>query len=176
MFEIFVRHPYFTEETVQKEQGIIGQEIDMYKDLPDWVCLFNMLGGMFHNHPVKIDIAGTVESISQIDKSVLYNCYNTYYNPANMAICVVGNVEPELVFDIVEKTVQSRENGRVISVYPDEPKEVLQKYGWGKSKELGDGVFKQIVKVSEAINTFDAVLRNTTADSDYWAMNAHEQD
>lgn len=55
-------------------------------------------------------------------------------------------------------------------------KEVLQKYGWGKSKELGDGVFKQIVKVSEAINTFDAVLRNTTADSDYWAMNAHEQD
>ena len=55
-------------------------------------------------------------------------------------------------------------------------KEVLQKYGWGKSKELGDGVFKQIVKVSEAINTFDAVLRNTTADSDYWSMNAHEQD
>ena len=68
-FEIlldFVKHPYFTEETVQKEQGIIGQEIDMYKDLPDWVCLFNMLSGMYHNHPVKIDIAGTKQSISQI--------------------------------------------------------------------------------------------------------------
>jgi len=124
----YVQKPHFTKENIEKEQGIIAQEIRMYDDDGQWQVMFNMLRAMYVNNPVKIDIAGTVESISQIDKSVLYNCYNTYYNPANMAVCVVGNVEPELVFDIVEKTVETRENGKVISVYPDEPKEVSQKY------------------------------------------------
>ena len=124
----YVQKPHFTKENIEKEQGIIAQEIRMYDDDGEWQVMFNMLRAMYVNNPVKIDIAGTVESISQIDKAVLYNCYNTYYNPANMVICVVGDVEPEAVFDIVEKTVETRENGKVISVYPDEPKEVFQKY------------------------------------------------
>ena len=76
----FVQSPYFTEETVQKEQGIIGQEIRMYDDNAGWRVFFNMLQGMYQNHPVKIDIAGTVESIAKINADLLYQCYNTFYN------------------------------------------------------------------------------------------------
>ncbi len=82
----FVQRPYFTEETVAKEQGIIGQEIKMYDDSPEWRVMFNLLEIMYHNHPVKIDIAGTVESIAKITPELLYKCYNTFYNLTNMAL------------------------------------------------------------------------------------------
>lgn len=124
----YVQKPHFTKENIEKEQGIIAQEIRMYDDDGEWVVMFNMLRAMYRVNPVRIDIAGTVESISQIDKEVLYNCYNTYYNPANMAVCVVGNVEPDVVFNIVDKTVVKRDNGKVISVYPDEPSEICKGY------------------------------------------------
>ncbi len=129
----YVQKPYFTKENIEKEQGIIAQEIRMYDDEGEWQVTFNMLRAMYHANPVRIDIAGTVESISKIDKEVLYNCYNTYYNPANMVVCVVGNVKAETVFDIVEKTIESRENGKVKSVYPEEPCTVNQKYIEAKS-------------------------------------------
>ena len=86
----YVQKPYFTDENIQKEQGIIGQEIKMYDDDGEWKVMFNMLKAIYCNNPVRIDIAGTVESISEIDKKVLYDCYNTYYNPANMAVAVAG--------------------------------------------------------------------------------------
>ena len=124
----YVQKPHFTKENIEKEQGIIGQEIRMYDDDGEWVVMFNMLRAMYNNNPVKIDIAGTVESISKIDKEVLYNCYNTYYNPANMVVCVVGNVDHELVFSVVEKTMENRDNGKVTSIYPQEPQNVCQKY------------------------------------------------
>lgn len=124
----YVQKPHFTKENIEKEQGIIGQEIRMYDDDGEWVVMFNMLRAMYHNNPVKIDIAGTVESIAKIDKEVLYNCYNTYYNPANMVVCVVGNVDAETVFNIVDKTLVDRNNGKVTSVYPEEPAEICQKY------------------------------------------------
>lgn len=130
-FEIlldFVRHPYFTEETVQKEQGIIGQEIDMYKDLPDWVCLFNMLGGMFHNHPVKIDIAGTKQSISEITAEMLFSCYNTFYNLSNMALAVAGNVTVEEVLEIADRLLEKDEPVTVERAFKDEPAEIVEQY------------------------------------------------
>ena len=68
----FVRRPYFTKESVQKEQGIIGQEIRMYDDDGEWRVQFNLLQALYHNHPVRIDIAGTVESIAEIDDQLLY--------------------------------------------------------------------------------------------------------
>ncbi|PMZ61504.1 insulinase family protein, partial [Pseudomonas sp. FW306-2-11AA] len=68
----FVQKPYFTQATVDKEQGIIGQEIKMTNDNPEWRVFFNMLRCMYHEHPVKIDIAGTVESIAKIDADLLY--------------------------------------------------------------------------------------------------------
>jgi predicted Zn-dependent peptidase len=67
----FVQNPYFTAQTVEKEQGIIGQEIRMYDDDPQWRVMFNLLGALYHNHPVKIDIAGSVESIAEINADLL---------------------------------------------------------------------------------------------------------
>ena len=77
----FVNKPWFTKENVEKEQGIIGQEIKMYDDDAEWRVFFNTLTAMYHNNPVKIDIAGTVESIAEITPELLYRCYNTFYNP-----------------------------------------------------------------------------------------------
>ncbi len=119
----FVRHPYFTAQTVQKEQGIIGQEIRMYEDSPKWVVLVNLLQGVYHNHPVRIDITGTVESIAQITDELLYACYNTFYNPANMFICIAGDVDPDAIAQKVGRTVTEPGLAPVRSM-PAEPKTV----------------------------------------------------
>ncbi len=121
----FVRHPYFTEETVRKEQGIIGQEIRMYDDDSGWCVMFNLLCALFKNHPVRIDIAGTVESIAQINADLLYKCYNTFYNPSNMFICIAGPVDPDAILqkiDALFKGVEGREIERGLF---DEPRETV---------------------------------------------------
>lgn len=125
----FVGEPYFTKENVKKEQGIIGQEIRMYDDDGQWLVMFNLLKALYHKNPVRIDIAGTVESIAEIDEEILYKCYNTYYNPSNMVVCVVGDVDPEDVFKSIDKVIKKdRPNGMVKSVFEDEPKEICKKY------------------------------------------------
>ncbi|BBW96616.1 EF-P 5-aminopentanol modification-associated protein YfmH [Geobacillus icigianus] len=91
----FVQTPYFSDKTVEKEKGIIGQEIRMYDDNPDWRVYFGAIESMYHNHPVKIDIAGTVESIAKITKELLYECYETFYHPSNMLLFVVGPVDEQ---------------------------------------------------------------------------------
>ncbi len=98
----FVQHPYFTAETVQKEQGIIGQEIRMYLDDPEWVIMLNLLKALYKDNPVRVDIAGTQESISHIDDKLLYSLYNSFYNPSNMILTVVGSVDPDEIFSKVE--------------------------------------------------------------------------
>lgn len=91
----FVQQPYFTEQTVDKEKGIIAQEITMYDDQPDWRLYFGTIENLYKEHPVKIDIAGTVESIQDITAEHLYTCYETFYHPSNMLLFVVGAVNPE---------------------------------------------------------------------------------
>src|SRR6185437_7399711 len=91
----FVQYPYFTEQTVEKEKGIIGQEITMYDDNPDWRLYYGLIENMYQNHPVKIDIAGTIETISHITKDLLYECYHTFYHPSNMLLFIVGPVNPD---------------------------------------------------------------------------------
>ena len=105
----FVQNPYFTQQTVEKEQGIIGQEIRMYQDLPDWQVMFNLLKALYANHPVRTDIAGTQESIAKIDADLLYRLYKSFYNPANMVLSVVGAIEPQEVFDIVDRCIKPAE-------------------------------------------------------------------
>ena len=124
----FVSNPYFTEQTVQKEQGIIGQEIRMYEDEPGWESLFVLLRAMYHNHPVRIDIAGTVESISHITADLLYECYDTFYNPANMALAVAGNVTVEQVLKIADKMLKSKESKKVERKFQIEPEGVVESY------------------------------------------------
>ena len=90
----FVSIPYFTAESVAKEQGIIGQEIRMIEDNPDWQIYTRMLRALYHNHAARTSIAGTVESISHITADTLYNCHKAFYTPANMILTVVGDVDP----------------------------------------------------------------------------------
>lgn len=125
----FVQHPYFTDENVEKEKGIIAQEINMYKDNPNWRVFFNCLRGMYKDHPVKIDIAGTVESIQDINKELLYKCYNTFYNPTNMVIFIVGDLSFDEILKVIEKTERTdyEEIEKITRVFPDEPKEVDEK-------------------------------------------------
>ncbi len=124
----FVTSPYFTPETVQKEQGIIGQEIKMYDDSPDWRVMFNMLSAMYKNHPVRYDIAGTVETIAEIDAEKLYTCYNSYYNLRNMALTIVGKVTVDQVLEICDKHLKECEEVKVESHFPEEPYEVTEHY------------------------------------------------
>ncbi len=125
----FVQNPYITDESVEKEKGIIGQEIRMYEDDPNWRSFFNLLGAFYKSNPVKIDIAGTIESISKINKEILYKCYNTFYHPSNMIICVVGDVEPGRVFEQIEKNIKNTERREEIKrIFPDEIKSLNKDY------------------------------------------------
>ena len=126
----FVRSPYFTEATVNKEQGIIGQEIRMYDDMPNWKVLFNMLESMYHNHPVRIDIAGTVESIAKITDKTLYDCYNRFYDLSNMFIALAGDFNTDEVLDFIFNNLKLPENDSkpCNAIIPDEPKQVKQNF------------------------------------------------
>ena len=122
----FVQHPYFTQQTVEKEQGIIGQEIRMYLDEPGWQVLFNLLRSLYHKHPVKVDIAGTEESISHISADLLYECYESFYNLNNMVLACAGNVTVDEVLDICDACL--KETPEVFVERPDkgEPADIVQ--------------------------------------------------
>ncbi|OUP70961.1 peptidase M16 [Anaerotruncus colihominis] len=123
----FVRRPYFTKESVQKEQGIIGQEIRMYDDDGEWRVQFNLLQALYHNHPVRIDIAGTVESIAEIDDQLLYRCYRTFYNLNNMVLCVAGNFDIDAVLRVADRVIKPDEKPVEIERrHVDEPESICK--------------------------------------------------
>ena len=123
----YVQHPYFTDQNVEKEKGIIGQEIMMYDDYPEWKVYLNTLEAMYHEHPVKLDITGTIETISHINKDILYKCYNTFYNPSNMAMVICGDFEPEeLLEEIKKRLVKKNANGEIKRIYPKEPETIVK--------------------------------------------------
>ncbi|RLQ95679.1 EF-P 5-aminopentanol modification-associated protein YfmH [Falsibacillus albus] len=126
----FVQDPYFTEKTVEKEKGIIGQEITMYDDNPDWRLYFGLIQNMYHHHPVKIDIAGTVESIADITKDMLYLCYNTFYHPSNMLLFVVGPVDAEETMSLIRNNQNKKdfkEQTEIKRKFEEEPTNVAEK-------------------------------------------------
>ena len=137
----FVQSPYFTEENVEKERGIIGQEIKMYEDSPDWRVYFNLLGAMYKNHPIRKDIAGTVESISHITPENLYECYKAFYNLNNMALCISGNIEIDSTMAIIDKHLKYSLPFTTQRVLPEEPLEVLKKEV-SQSFDMGCPVFQ----------------------------------
>lgn len=122
----FVQSPYFTKETVEKEQGIIGQEIRMYDDDPQWRVMFNYLRAMYHSHPVNTDIAGTEESIAKITPEYLYRCYRTFYNLNNMALAIAGNFDLDQVLKICDRLLKPSEPVTVRRVFEPEPETVVK--------------------------------------------------
>lgn len=119
----FVQDPYFTDENVEKEKGIIGQEIRMYDDNPDWRAYFGLIQALYSEHPVRIDIAGTVESIAKITKETLYSCYETFYHPSNMVLFVVGGIDFEKIMQLIRDNQAAKpykDRGEIKRFYPEE--------------------------------------------------------
>lgn len=126
----FITTPYFTDENVEKEKGIIEQELNMYEDSPDSVVYYNVMRAMYQNYPLNVDIGGTVESVYSINKEELYSCYNTFYNPKNMFVIIIGDVDLEKTLAVIQEShtktnrLKSEEPQRF---YPEEPENVAQK-------------------------------------------------
>lgn len=126
----FVQNPYFTDENVEKEKGIIIQEIDMYRDNADWRVYFGLNEAMYINHPVRIDIAGTAESVTSITKEMLYDCYYAFYHPSNMTLFVVGGVDPEATMAQIKRDQAGktfRGGGEIERLFEEEPSAVKEK-------------------------------------------------
>lgn len=150
----YVQHPYYTEENVEKEKGIISQEINMYDDYPTWKVYINALQCLYKNNPVRIDIAGSIESISKIDKDMLYDCYNTFYTPANILMVITGDFEPENLLEEIKKRIVNNENkGEIKRIYPKEPDEI-NKVKEIVSMDVNNPIFVIAIK--------DKVLENKT--------------
>ena len=125
----FVSIPWFTEESVEKERGIIGQEIGMIEDNPDWKVFMNLMAGLYEEHPIRVSVAGSVESISHITADTLYACHKAFYAPCNMTLCVAGNVDPEQICRVAREilpsdpgSVAQRDHGK------DEPAQVAKAF------------------------------------------------
>jgi len=147
----FVQDPYFTEETVEKEKGIIAQEIKMYDDNPDFKAYFGILNNLFNEHPVKIDIAGTVESIQEITAEMLYECFHTFYHPSNMLLFVIGDFEVEEIMDLVRQNQVSKDYEKAQPIqrqYPYESESVAIKE---RSIEMEVQTAKVYVGVKDAV-------------------------
>ncbi|MBM7552685.1 EF-P 5-aminopentanol modification-associated protein YfmH [Thalassobacillus pellis] len=148
----FVQDPYFSDQSVEKEKGIIAQEIRMYDDQADWRSFFGTIQSLYHKHPVRVDIAGTVESIQEITKEDLYTCYETFYHPSNMTLFIAGNIEPTEMMELVRKNQgqksfsPSPEIGRS---YPEEPAEVAKKFN---SIEMPVTTSKCMVGIKEKVS------------------------
>ncbi|MBM7632650.1 EF-P 5-aminopentanol modification-associated protein YfmH [Geomicrobium sediminis] len=126
----FVQKPYFTKESVAKEQGIIEQEIRMYEDDADWRLFFGLIAALYEKSTVRVDIAGTVSSIQDITKDMLYQCYETFYHPSNMVLFIVGPVDPDEMLSLVKENQAGKtfkEQGEITRIYGDEPETSYKK-------------------------------------------------
>ena len=123
----FVSVPYFTKESVEKEQGIIGQEIRMIEDQPGWQAYHLLLEAMYQHHPVRNSVAGSVESISHITAETLYHCHEAFYTPSNMVLCVAGNVDPEMVCRTMAVSAPLLQMGIKGTAAPDGPSQIRQR-------------------------------------------------
>ena len=123
----FVSTPYFTEESVRKEQGIIDQEIGMNADAPDSVVFENMVQRLYHTHPIRVPILGTSETIREITPETLHLCHRAFYTPGNMLLCVVGDVDPESVADTARQVLGTEEKSVGIKLpFGSEPMEAAE--------------------------------------------------
>ena len=128
-FMDYVQNPYFTDENVEKERGIIGQEIMMYDDYPEWALYMNAMKAMYKNNEINIDVAGTQETIAEIDKEKLYKIYNSFYVPGNMIMVLADDYNPEETIEKIKNNmIMNKEVSLARRVYNEEPHEIVEKY------------------------------------------------
>jgi len=144
----FVSVPYFTPESVEKEQGIIAQEIRMIEDDPDYCLYYGLMKSLFHHNPMRDSVGGTVESISQITAGTLYDCHKVFYNPSNMALCVVGDVEPSKIIEIAEQTLPKKAGEVPERDYGEPENPVPQSAKFHKNMEVSLPIFLAGCKVA----------------------------
>ena len=128
-FMNYVQNPYFTDENVEKERGIIEQEIMMYDDYPDWALYMNAMKCMYKDNEINIDVAGTKETIAKINKDKLYKIYNAFYKPDNMIIVLSGDFIPEDIIEKIKSKITIKANPiQTKRVYNKEQEEIVEKY------------------------------------------------
>jgi len=128
-FMDYVQSPYYTDQNVEKEKGIIGQEIMMYDDDPGFQLYLDTLQCLYEKFPIRIDIAGSIDSISGIHPDILYKCYNTFYNPGNMVLVVCGNFEPEAIKEEIRARLKpNKDIGNITRIFEEEPDGIYKNY------------------------------------------------
>ena len=125
----YVNSPYYTDQNVEKEKGIIAEELKMYADIPDYQLDNYLRQNIYHKHPRRIDIGGSVEEIYKITKEDLYTCYNSFYSPNNMFILIVGGFDKDKAYEIIKNSLEDIDNrGKAKISKINEPKEVRCEY------------------------------------------------
>lgn len=150
----FVQNPYLTDENVEKEKGIIGQEIQMYDDDPSWQLFFEFLNCLYGKHAITKDIAGTIESIAEITPEILYNCYNTFYDPSNMILCVAGDVNIDEVLNIIKSDTKTQKVFSEIDRFYGDEHETLNKKKAEKKMDISVPMFMFGFKDNYAVNKY----------------------
>ena len=159
----YVQSPYYTDENVEKEKGIIGQEIMMYDDDPGFQLYLNTLKCLYSVFPIRIDIAGSIESIGKITPDVLYKCYNTFYNPSNMVLVLSGNFDSEQILNEIKNRLKPTKNiGTIQRIYEEEPVEVNQRY-MEKQMSVSMPIFMIGIK-DKVVNPSERVKRHMAID------------
>ena len=153
----YVFHPYYTDENVEKEKGIIAQEIKMYDDDPISKVFLNALQCMYNACPVRIDVAGTVESINKINKDILYDCYNTFYHPSNMVLSVCGDFEPEYIINLIKENMEKMDKqDRIDRIYPEENPEICEKF---KEEKMEVSIPTFVIGIKDEVEDTDIVRK-----------------
>ena len=156
----YVQNPYFTDQNVEKEKGIIGQEIQMYDDDPGWQLYMGAMDCLYENNPIKIDIAGTKQTIAKITPEILYTCYNNFYHPSNMVLTVVGDFEPEAILSEIEKRLKKgQDREKIQRIYPEEKQEINHKYA-EKKMEVSQPIFMIGIKDQKTNKAEDVVTKH----------------
>ncbi len=157
----YIQKPYFTDENVEKEKGIIGQEINMYDDDPGWKTYINAMELMYKDNPINIDIAGSIESISKINKEMLYKTYNTFYNLSNMLLVICGDFEPEILLEEVKKRIIKQDKqGEIKRIYPKEQEEIVQQEKY-ETMEVSNPIF--VIGFKDKVNDEKTVVKKHIA-------------
>ena len=153
----YVFHPYYTDENVEKEKGIITQEIKMYDDDPISKVFLNSLQCMYNSCPVRIDVAGTEESINKITKDTLYSCYNTFYHPSNMILAVCGNFKPEYILNLIKENMEHFDKqGKIQRIYPTEKSEIFQKE---RIEEMEVSIPAFVIGIKDEVENTDIIKK-----------------